>query len=42
MKKNYLQDIESYFERLKATIDLIPKEDINEVMNVLELSLIHI
>lgn len=36
MKKNYLQDIESYFERLKSTIDRIPKENISEVMNVLE------
>ena len=33
---NYAIDIATYFDKLKATIDLISKEDINNLMNVLD------
>lgn len=32
---NYTDEISKYFERLKNTIDLISKEDLNQLMNIL-------
>lgn len=33
---NYIKDIEIYFNKLKQTIDLISKNDLNQLMNILE------
>ncbi|MDO9153550.1 MAG: SIS domain-containing protein [Paludibacter sp.] len=32
---NYIVEISAYFEKLKQTIDLISKEDLNQLMNIL-------
>lgn len=32
---NYIDDISAYLERLKQTIDLISKDDVNQLMNIL-------
>ncbi len=32
---NYIDEIGAYFEKLKHTIDLISKEDLNQLMNIL-------
>src|SRR5574344_3137013 len=33
---DYIKDISIYFDRLKKTIDLISKTDLNQLMNVLD------
>lgn len=36
MNKDYTSDITAYFDRLKQTIDKISKDDLNNLMNLLE------
>lgn len=37
-RRNYIASIEAYFRRLKDTIDLVSREDLNILMNLLEKS----